>query len=537
VRVGPRWSFALAALALLVLGVLPLLSVAVRALAPGAPWAETLANPATGRAVLGTLRLATGTTVLAVLLGAPLAWLTARSDLPGRGLWVPLLAVPYVIPPYVAAVAWINLANPHVGFLNALLGPGTLNVYSMTGLTWVMGSSLYPYVFLTVRGALANSDPALEDAARMSGAGTWRVFRDVSLPLVRPAILSSGGLVFVTTASAFGAPALIGGPARQEFLATRAFEVLTGGYAGTAEAAILSVLLLSFAVVPFLVRPARFAVLTGRASRPARLPLGRARRPLGLLVGLLALVAVVLPALAVAVTAFLRVAGDLRPSNFTLENLRTLAEPVTVRALLTSLGLAAAAATVAVLLGGLVAFFEVKTRLPGRRLLAGAAALPLGAPGTVLALGLILAWTSPIRLRDTLWILLVAYVAKHVALAARAVGEGLATVDDALPEAARVSGARGLFLARTVWIPLVFPAVAAGWFLVFAPAFSELTMSVLLVGPGTETVGTRVFELQEYESPTQASVLATLILAFVVGSHVLLGLASRGRSGFRSWAR
>jgi len=263
--------------------------------------------------------------------------------------------------------------------------------------------------------------------------------------------------------------------------------------------------------------------------------LGRWRAVVLAAVLLVVLVAVLLPAFAVAGTAFLKIAGDFSVSNLTLANFRLLATTDAGPAVWTSLGLAAGAAVLCAVLGGLVAWIAVKTRHRGRGLISGLAALPLATPGTVIALGLILLWTKPFglgfTLTNTVWILLIAYVAKYVALAARALGEGFGAVDDALPEAARVSGARGLFLLRTIWIPLILPSLMAAFFLVFMPAFSELTMSVLLVGPGIETVGTKMFELQEYEGPTAASVLATVVLALVVTSNLLLRWLSRGRYG------
>ncbi len=527
-RFEPRFWIALAAV--FVLGILPLVLVLSRGVSSGAFW-ETVTSEEAVDAVLGTLQLSAGTTLLALLIGAPLAWLTTRTDLPWRGFFRSMLTIPYIIPPYIAAVAWINLANPEVGALNSLLGKGALDIYSMTGLTWVMALSFYPYVFLTVRAALLSADPSLEDAARMSGARTWRVLRDVSLPLMRPALIASGGLVFMVTASAFGAPALIGNAARLDFLSTSIFDALTSGLGGMAQASSLACVLLALAVIPMFLRARHHAVLTGKASRPTRVRLGRARLPIHLLTLAFVAVAVILPAVAVALTAFMRVAGDFSLSNFTLENFAVLERSDSGSAIWTSLWLAAAAATAAVVLGGLVAFLQVKTRRRGRHLLATLTAVPLAAPGTVLALGLILVWTTPLKLVNTVWILLIAYLAKYVALASRAIGEGLGTVDDALPEAARMSGAHGLTLLRTIWIPLVLPALVAGWFLVFMPCFSELTMSVLLVGPGVDTVGTRLFEMREYEAPTAASVLATVVLALVVVTNLLLRLLSRGRYG------
>lgn len=515
----------------LLLGTLPLLRVALRAAESGDAFLETLGGEEAWRALLGTLRLSLGTTALALLIGTPLAWLSMRSDLPGRPFFRSVLTIPYIIPPYIAAVAWINLANPEVGLLNVLFGRGTFDIYSMSGLTWVMGLSFYPYVYLTVRAALASADPALEDAARMSGAGTWRVLKDVALPLMRPAMIASGGLVFMATASAFGAPALIGNAARIDFLSTSIFDALASGVGGMVQASSLACLLLVFALVPMLLGGRHHAVLGGKATPPTLVRLGRARWPVFALGLAFVLTAVLLPALAVAVTAFLRVAGDYTPGNFTLENFSLLGRSESGDAILTSLWLAAGAATAAVVLGGVVAFVVVKTRQRGRRWLGALTALPLAAPGTVLALGLILVWTWPVSLVNTVWILLIAYVAKYAALAARTIGEGLGTIDDVLPEAARMSGARSPMLVGTIWLPLLLPALVAGWFLVFMPAFSELTMSVLLVAPGLDTVGTRLFELREYESPTASSVLATVVLALVVLSNLLLRVVSRGKYG------
>ncbi|MAG56504.1 MAG: hypothetical protein CMJ83_09450 [Planctomycetes bacterium] len=524
-----RLGFWVAAALVVIVGILPLARVAWEGAGDG--WWDVVLDEESRSALVATLKLALATTALALLIGGAFAWLSMRTDLPGRRVLRTLLTVPYIVPPYISAVAWINLANPQVGLLNVLLGEGVLNVYSFGGLTWVLALSFYPYVLLTVRAALENSDPALEDAARMSGAGTWRVFRDVSLPLMRPALATSGGLVFMATASAYGAPALLGAPARIDVLSTRIYESLTSDLDGLRQASALATLLFGFALVPLLVRARRHAVVSGKASRPSVVRLGRARFPVVLGVWSFVLIAVVLPALAVCGTAFFRIAGDFSFDNLTSENFNVLQRREIRDALLTSVGLAVGAATVAVVLGGLVAFLAIKTRHRGRGLVFGLSAIPLATPGTVLAIGLILLWTRPIDLRNTVWIMLIAYVAKYVALAARAIGEGLGTIDDVLSDAARMSGAGGWLRLRTIWVPLVLPSIVAGWFLVFMPSFSELTMSLILAGPGLDTIGTRMWELQEYEGPTAASVLATVVLGLVITSNIVLRVVSRGRYG------
>ncbi len=526
-----RGTFWFALLLLCVIGLHPLLRVLLEATEDGPAYLETVFSADAWWALWATARLAGATTLTAVIIGTALAWLTSRTDLRGRGALRTVLTIPYIVPPYIAAVAWINLANPQVGLLNTWFGAGTVNIYSFTGLTWVLSLSFYPYVFLTVRGALENADPSLEDAAKMSGAGTWRVFRDVSLPLMTPAIVSSGGLVLMATVSAFGAPALLGNPARIEVLSTRIYESLTSDLDGIRYASSLATLLFLFALVPLLIPTTRHAVLTGKASRPSLVRLGRTRGLVSGLVGMFILVAVLLPALAVCLTAFMRIAGQFTWANLTLENFAVLGTTATSTAVMNSLALGGGAATVSVMLGGAIAFIHVRGKGRAGSLLSSLASIPLATPGTVLGVGLLLAWTSPVDLRNTAWLLLLAYVAKYVALAARAIGEGLGTIDGALPEAARMSGAGAWFRLRTIWIPLTLPSIAAGWFLVFMPSFSELTMSLILVGPGLDTIGTRMFELQEYEGPTAASVLATVVLGFIILSNVCVRVLSRGRYG------
>ena len=125
-----------------------------------------------------------------------------------------------------------------------------------------------------------------------------------------------------------------------------------------------------------------------------------------------------------------------------------------------------------------------------------------------------------IRLADTLWILIIAYFAKYLSFAVKALTTNVQQIDVSLEEAARVSGAGFMTAIRTIWLPLLRPAMAASWFLVFMPAFSELTMSVLLVGPGTETVGTTLFQLQSYGDPPSASVLAVVVLVLILAAYV-----------------
>ena len=139
---------------------------------------EAFSEPSNLQAIVNTLAVSSATVLFAVALAMPLAWLVARTDLPGARRFRLVLVVPYVVPPYLGAIAWINLANPTVGWLNRLAGGAMFDIYTTTGIVWVLGLFYYTFVYLTCLSALENMDPSLEEAARISGAGPLTVLRD-----------------------------------------------------------------------------------------------------------------------------------------------------------------------------------------------------------------------------------------------------------------------------------------------------------------------------------------------------------------------
>jgi iron(III) transport system permease protein len=251
-----------------------------------------------------------------------------------------------------------------------------------------------------------------------------------------------------------------------------------------------------------------------------------------------------LPLGTIALTSFAPRFGHF--DGFTLEHWEAVVGEVRSRdALFRSLYLAAGAATVALGVGSLLA--TAAERSPNRWIsaLVGLARAPWAVPGSVLALGFVLAFSQVVRLifaptpelgitlvvalANTPWILGIAYATKSLALPLDGVRAAVRTLDRSVEEAARVAGASWLRTQLTIAVPLLRPALIAGWVLVFASSFCEVSMSVLLRGPGTEVLGTRLFELLSYGSPQQASVLSMIVvMAVLVGAPAL-----RGRS---KWA-
>lgn len=487
--------------------------------------------------VQNTLLMSSGVMLMTIVLGVPLAWFLTRTNLPYRKLLRTLFMMPYIIPPYIGAIAWIDLANPNVGLLNRLIGESFFNIYSLLGMIWVLGLFFYTFVLLGVSTTLDNMDPSLEESARMCGAPPWRVALDISLPLVRPAIYSSGLLVFLAAAAAFGVPYLVGGSRNIPVLTGVIYEkVRTGGLNGIFEASQIALPLLLLALIALFVierftRKQGFAVVSGKSAIASKIDLGRWRWPIFWLHAMLLALIVILPLSSIVISSFLEIPG--RFDSFSLLHYREVfgGQHSILQALLNSLLLAGGAATVAIIIGGMVGYLRVKQNAWMVRAADLFLSIPYATPGILIALGLILAFSRGIRLTDTLWIIFIAYFVKYASFVVRTVAPNTQQIDPSLAEAAQMCGAGPLRRALTIWIPLLKPALIAGWFLVFMPSFSELTMSILLVGINTDTIGTIIFRLQDYVNPDAAPVVALLVVLFVVLSNGLTKVLTKGRYG------
>ena len=518
---------------------------------------HALLHPLNQRAAWNTVKLAAGVLAFTLVVGVPLGWIVGRTDLPGRPQWRALCTVPYVVPPYVTAIAWITLLNPTNGWANQVLGAFGLpafDIYTLPGMTWVLGLALTPFVMLATADALARMDASLEEQARIAGAGPWRTLRTVTLPMATPGIAAGASFVLAYASAAFGVPYLLAsGTAQPDYvLTTRIYQALNLDPAtGRPVAVALSLVLLAIGIgLPALGRfvqgRRQYTTVTGKATRAAPFALGRAR-PLALLftAGYAGL-AVGLPLLTIVVTSLMRNLGlGFTADNWTLKNYAAVLfeRSDTLGALWHSTILAAGAATAAVVLGGLVAWMARRTHTPGRGALAALARLPYAIPGTVLALALILTFSQEVRLilanrvtfvlalSDTLWMLGLAYLVKYLAFPVGNAEAGLQALHPSLEESAHMAGAGWGTTMRRITLPLLAGNLVAAWFLVFMPAFSEVTMSILLSGPDTRVVGTLLFDLQTYGDPPAAAVLAVIVTALVLGGNAALRTVSRGKVG------
>ena len=502
-------------------------------------------NPNQLTAIQNTFWVSLAVGLCCVVLGVPLAWLFTRTNLPARHYFRSWFCLPYAIPPYVGAIGWIILANPSSGILNSVFGLG-LNIYSFPGLVWVESSFLFTFVLLTTLTALDRMDSSLEEAARLSGAGTFQVFRDIILPLLRPAIFNGFILSFLGTAASFGVPAIIGGPARIYLMTTQIYTYQRMGTTqGLQQAIAVSVLLMLTTLVllwavQFTLGKQKNYIVAGKSSRPSLTQLKKAKIPILVGLSFLLFCIFILPLLALIVSALSSVQGAWSLGNFSFGNFyRVLFETEeTTRAIGNSLILGLSAAFVGTVFSFFMAYFQVRTRWPGRNLAGLLASIPFSTPGSVVSLALILVFSRGYfgigpSLYNTLGLILIAYVIKYISLSFKTMQDGYSQIHPSLEEAARVSGANWWATLNTIYRPMLSSALIASAFFIFMPVMGELTMTILLTGPGLETVGTLIFSLQEYSDigGGGAAVLALMVVTIVFTLNFSLKKISKGRFG------
>ncbi|MHB1325677.1 MAG: ABC transporter permease [Thermoleophilia bacterium] len=530
---GFRAGRFLALAVLVVLVVVPLLALLWRGMRP--ELLPTLAEPDVRSATVNSLITGSLAALLATVFGVGLSWTLERTDVPARNFFRAVFFMPLLIPPFIGTIGWLAVLGP-VGYVNVLYNrvmgssDGLINLYGPGGIVALLALHVYPIVYLMVAAALRGVPGALEEAARASGAGRLRVALDVTLPLIFPAILAGFTLTFMFNLSDFGIPALLGTPVQYTVLPTLIYSYLVNGTTDNplSAASFLGILLLVLAGGAFLIqhRLTRRLDIDGAASLPHPVALGAARYPVTVLLGLLAAVFAVAPVLALLTSSLLKAPGvPFTLENLTLDNIQqALVAPTTVRGFVNSLLLASGAAVLAGLLGTFTATLITRTRSLINPALDALAIAPKALPGTVVAVAWILIGI-PAGLYSTRAIILFAYVTAFIALMVQAVRGPLASVPVVLEDAARLSGASSLRTLRDVTWPLVSPAVFVGLGLVFFTAIREITISALLVAPGTETLGVVIFNLQEagdYNAATSLALVVAVGGLTGVGAIVLL---------------
>jgi iron(III) transport system permease protein len=486
-------------------------------------------------------------TVLAVLIGAFLAWVNNRTNATMGWFGQLLPLTPIVIPQMAIATGWVVLSEPQVGLLSTRLHKIPLlklipSIYSLSGLVFVMTLTLVPYVFLVLQTAFRNLDPALEEASLASGAGRLRTLFRVSIPALRNAVGGAALLAVVMGLAEYAVPLIVGTPGKLDTISVHTVQFVTAAYPPQlGQGAVMGLLMLVVTgtvwVMYFRVAGGgHFAQIGGRSAQASVMKLGWAKWPARLFMIFFFLCASVLPLIALVIVALQPYwSADVIPSQFSLANLHSVIDsPQLAPSITNSVKFAAVGALVAIVV---VMFLTSATKVRANRSAQVGLAvikIPAAVAHLVLGVGFLIAFFGrPFQLGGTAVLLVGAYIVVTLPQASILGEAATSQVQQDLVEASEVSGASWWRTHTRVLMPLTAAGFLAAYALVFAMMAGEASVSRILARPGTTVAGFSILQLYEGGSFGQVAVLAlmlSIINFVVVGGLVLLGRATR-----RNW--
>ena len=539
--------------ALLVLVALPLLFIILQAIFPrfsagsleGAfsGVAALIADPQLPTMLGGTLWVACGVALMSVLIGLPLGVLRGLFNLPLPRLWDLLFLIPFLTPPYIAALSWMLMLQSH-GYLQQLTG-WDLNdlLFSRIGIVLVMTLNIFPVVYFAVSRSLLASGQRLAIVARVHGASAWQAFWHITLPMLSPALAAGMLLAFTLAIEEYGVPAALGARAGLVMLTVGIEKKLADWPVDLPGASLLSLLLIAVALLAWwlqkrLTGDKEVTSVTGKPGENSGAELGWLTLPAVLAMAGVGGLAVVMPGASMVLTSLMStLSGGIHADNVTLRHFAALfaQQGDALSALATSLSLALASAGGVGMVGLLAAWLVVVQKMKGSAFVDALSLLPAALPGVVVGVGLILLWNQPfwpVSPYNTWFMLLLSYCCLLLPWPVRYVGSALRQLGHNLEPAARVHGATPLQALRLIVLPLVFPALLAAMLMVFAIASRELVTSLLLAPAGTQTVSVFIWRQFEQGSAGEGMAMASLTLFTGLGLMLCaLALMQRGTRG------
>ena len=513
-----------------------------------ANFVTVLANPNVHEALANSLIVCGGGTALALAIGLAFSWIVVRTNTPGKGFIAAVSMIPLFVPPLVAGVAWVMLGSPKTGLINTVLKwfgiDFRVDLYTMTGLIFVFGIYYAPYVYMFTASALRNMDPSLEEAAEVAGASPIATLFTVTFPLILPAIISGMLLSFIVMLGIYGIPAVLGAPANLAVLTTYIFKLTAWSpplYNTAAAVAIVLMVVTGFLVFmqQKVVSGRSYATVAGKAFRPRSLDLGPWRWVTLALAVVYLLVVVVLPTLALVITAFRKFmfirdfASLIDLKQYSLVHFQAVFDnPITMLSIWNTLEVG----VITALAGGTLAFaigYTIhRTQVGGRRSIDLLSTLPVAIPGLVIGVAYLWAWIAlPGGLYGTIWILALAFIARFMPDTVRALSTSFMQIHRELEEAAWICGRGLLSTIRTIVLPLASPGVIAAMTLLFVLGIRELGSSLFLYTSKTTVMAVLLLDYYEGGNTGKTaafSLVQTVLLAVLIGAaHLVTRLAAR----------
>src|SRR4030081_2899722 len=484
--------------------------------------------------LLTTAGIATSSALICCLVAAPIGWLVSRTDMPGRQTIRALVTASFVTPPFLGAVAWELLAAPNSGLLNQLYRTVTgaesdsylFNIYSLTGIIFVISCYTFPFVFVLVANALDNMPGELEDASAILGGKAWTTARRITIPLALPALVAGALIAFLQAMTLFGSPAILALPAGFHTMTTKIWSLfqyppkLELAAAAAVPLPLLTILLLQ--AQKFILGRRGYSVVGGKYGAPRRVEMKKWRWAALAFCLVVLLNPVFLPYLALLNGALSPNATTLvTPATLTLHNIVFVFTELssTQLALKNTVILGTATATIGTILALVIAYVATRRAIAGHRVLGFLATAPVAVPGIVLGVGLFLSYTRPpFVLYGTLWILLIAFLTINLPSTYQQLQAAFATIHPELEDASRILGATRLQSLWKITAPLLRTGVIATWCFIFIGVMRELSAAIVLFTSQTKVLSVLIYDLNESGDLAAIAVLgiAMLVITFAV---------------------
>ncbi|MGH7775442.1 MAG: ABC transporter permease [Candidatus Binatia bacterium] len=508
-------------------------------------------DPVVYGVLVNTLVFAATTTLFAIAIGLPIAWLAERTTIGGKPLIYAIMTLGLLIPGIFVAMGWTFIAHPRIGFVNRWLvdlfglETGPINIGAPLGMGFVQGLSLAPLAFILTVQMFRAMDPLLEEAARIAGIGFAATLRRVTLPLAMPGILAAIIYIFMIGIATFDIPAVLGLGNRVYLFSTYMFiQTFPQEYvprygitAAVGTAMIVVALALTFWYGQVLRQGQRYQVITGKGYRPKPVDLGRWAIPCWALIGFYAFIAKVLPITMIAFVAFspyvaapsLDLISQLSFSNFQRINWELVG-----RGARNTITLMLFVPFVVLFFSFCISWFVVRSRSRARYALEFGAFLPHTLPELLFAIGALLMALFVLRdvfpLYDTVWLIALVYLVVRLAFATRAMNGSLLQVHRELEEAALVAGLSTIRTAWRVVLPIIRPTMLSVWIWTALLVYREVTVAVFLTSQNSITLPAVVWSYWNTAGMTEAS-MVTLFMILLLSPLLVLFWRFGRRSG------
>ncbi len=497
-----------------------------------AAYRDLFSDPFVLRVFLNTIGFASVTLLVALAFGIPMAWITTRTDISGKSLIFTLMTVALLLPGFIPAIGWVFLLHPTVGLINAAIefvfGAGmVLSVSNIVGMGWVQGLHLAPLAFIMTASAFRAMDPALEEAAAMSGANQVSTFFTVTLRLAWPAIMAASIFIFTIGFAAVDVPAIIGWGRRIFTYSTYTLVLLnpTSGPPQYGAAAALSAPLVIWALVMCWLyndmqkRARRFQVITGKGYRPTLVVLGPMKWPAIVFIALFFILNIALPLLVLiwaSLLPFIQLPSAASLGMVTLDNFRAIDWGSTLSSLKNTAILTVSVATIVTVLSFAFSWVVLRSTVRGRALFDVFAFLPHVVPTTLFSISSLLIGLFVIGplvpIYGTLWILIIASVVVRISYGSRMTNSALIQIHRELDEAAQMSGASTGDLIFRVLLPLMAPALLFTWLWTALLTIRDLTVVMFLTTGTNLTIPYVIWSNFAFGGQGAAAVLSLLLM-------------------------